>query len=125
MAAMVYVIDSDSDMRDLFGAVLRHVGHAVREFASLNAAEEITGESPDILLVDACLAPEGDIAAFGKVVAERYPSSDLVYLVDASNSPLKRKLERGRVRHFARPFQIEELRDLVSNLLERRSTSRR
>jgi hypothetical protein len=34
-------------------------------------------------------------------------------------------LERGRIRHFMRPFQIEELRDLVSDLLERQALTGR
>jgi len=78
-----------------------------------------------VILADAGLAVKGDVPAVGAALASRFPAAEVVYLADASNGALKRRLERGRLRHFERPFQIEELRDLVNGLLQRRAVTGR
>lgn len=124
MPGAVFVVDGDEEMRDLFRAILARVGHSVWTFASLEEAEA-SPQPADVVMVDVLLAPEGDLAAFAGRVSTGFPSREIVYLVNEPETALKRKLEKARLRHFVRPFQIEDLRELVNKLLERRLDSRR
>ncbi len=125
MPGSVVVVDRDEEMRDLFHAVLTRAGHTVNTFSSLNELPAAPDWQPDILMVDAGYAVDGDLPALMNRVSAQHSSSEVVYLVNRSESALKRQLERGRIRHFVRPFQIEDLRELVNTLLERRSPARR
>ena len=125
MPGSVVVVDRDDEMRDLFHAVLTRAGHSVRTYSRLEELSAAPEAPPDVLMVDATCAPNGDLSSLVNQISAQYSSSEVVYLVNASESALKRQLERGRIRHFVRPFQIEDLRELVNTLLERRSPARR
>ena len=125
MPGSVVVVDRDDEMRDLFHAVLTRAGHSVRTYSRLDELSAAPEAPPDVLMVDAACAPNGDLSALASHLPAHYSTSEVVYLVNSSESALKRQLERGRIRHFVRPFQIEDLRELVSTLLERRSPARR
>ncbi len=125
MPGSVAVVDRDDEMRDLFHAVLTRAGHSVRTYSRLEELSAAPEAPPDVLMVDATCAPNGDLSSLVNQISAQYSSSEVVYLVNTSESALKRQLERGRIRHFVRPFQIEDLRELVNTLLERRSPARR
>ncbi|HOT36759.1 MAG TPA: hypothetical protein P5179_10855 [Candidatus Latescibacteria bacterium] len=125
MPGSVVVVDRDDEMRDLFHAVLTRAGHSVRTYSRLEELSAAPEAPPDVLMVDATCAPNGDLSSLVNQISAQYSSSEVVYLVNTSESALKRQLERGRIRHFVRPFQIEDLRELVNTLLERRSPARR
>ncbi|HPC44230.1 MAG TPA: hypothetical protein PLJ50_03730 [Candidatus Latescibacteria bacterium] len=125
MPGSVVVVDRDDEMRDLFHAVLTRAGHSVRTYSRLEELSAAPEAPPDVLMVAATCAPNGDLSALVNQISAQYSSSEVVYLVNTSESALKRQLERGRIRHFVRPFQIEDLRELVNTLLERRSPARR
>ena len=125
MPGSVVVVDRDDELRDLFHAVLTRAGHSVRTYSRLEELSAAPEAPPDVLMVDATCAPNGDLSSLVNQISAQYSSSEVVYLVNTSESALKRQLERGRIRHFVRPFQIEDLRELVNTLLERRSPARR
>lgn len=125
MPGSVVVVDRDDEMRDLFHAVLTRAGHSVRTYSRLEELSAAPEAPPDVLMVAATCAPNGDLSSLVNQISAQYSSSEVVYLVNTSESALKRQLERGRIRHFVRPFQIEDLRELVNTLLERRSPARR
>lgn len=125
MPGSVVVVDRDDEMRDLFHAVLTRAGHSVRTYSRLEELSAAPEAPPDVLMVDSTCAPNGDLSSLVNQISAQYSSSEVVYLVNTSESALKRQLERGRIRHFVRPFQIEDLRELVNTLLERRSPARR
>ena len=137
MPGRVLILDESPDMRDLFCEVLAREGHDVRSAKGPNAIDDIRDFTPDIVLVDASLAAaspsaatsmngsdtaqDGDIPALGDTIHSIWPDVEVVYLVDASRPETRRRLERGRLRHFDRPFQIEDLQDLVDGLVNRRT----
>jgi len=126
MPGRILIVDDDPEMRDLFREVLELDAHEVLTAGNPEEALALDcSDQPQVVLVDAALAEAGDIASLGKRFERRWPQGEVVYLADASDLAVARRLERGRIRHFMRPFQIEELRDLVSDLLERQALTGR
>jgi len=124
MAGRVLIVDGDPDMRDLFAEVLALDMHDVRAASSVDEALTVAwphASGPQVILVDAAFAQGDDIPALGAALVRRWPEGEVVYLADACHPDTKRRLERGRMRHFARPFQIESLRDLVNGMLDRQA----
>ncbi len=126
MSGRGLVVDADGDMRELFTRILRLDGRDVCSADAVESAREAVAEAPqwsrgpDVCFVDASLAPDNP-QALGKELAALWPGCEVVYTIDASAPKLRRKIERSHVRHFARPFRIEDLRELVGRLLERRA----
>jgi DNA-binding NtrC family response regulator len=125
----VLVIDPSKRMRRLFTEALDLAGN---EAAAIDGIDSGFDKAADIeiVLVDVMLGASGentepDTAGLSASIRERWPSAEIVYLVDSSQQNAKRKLERGRLRHLSRPFQIEELQDLVAKLFERRAKTGR
>ena len=137
MPGRVLVIDASPRMRGLFTEILALDKHSVRTATNPTEAREVANPDdsvrpfdPHIVFVDAALAPqendsEPDIAVFGETLRTEWPESEIVLLVDASRPELKTKLQRGRLRHFSRPFQIDDLLHLVDGLLSRRKVTGR
>ncbi len=137
MPGRILVIDASPRMRDLFAEILALDKHSVRTAANPTEAREVANPDgsvrpfdPHIVLVDAALAPheidsEPDIATFGETLRNEWVGSEVVFLVDAARPDLKTKLQQGRLRHFARPFQIDDLLHLVDGLLSRRKVTGR
>lgn len=122
MPGRILVVDDDPEMRDLFREILKLDAHEVLTAASLEEAIALhPAESPQVVLADAGLAEGADVLALGGALRKQWPQGEVVYLADTSAPATKRRLERGRIRHFTRPFQIEELRDLVTSLLDRKT----
>lgn len=125
----VLVIDPSERMRQLFTEALSLAGNEAAAIGSIDGALDERSDI-EIVLADVMLGVSGensepDTAALGASIRERWPSAEIVYLVDSSQQNAKRKLERGRLRHLTRPFQIEELQDLVAKLFERRAKTGR
>jgi|GEM_PF-1043151 len=126
MPGRILIVDDDPEMRELFSDILNLDAHEVRTASNLEEVSALEWpEGPQVIFADAGLAAGDDIPALGSALAGRWPESEVIYLADASNPRAKRRLERGRLRHFARPFQIEELRDLVGELLQRQALTGR
>lgn len=137
MPGRVLVIDASPRMRELFAEILALDMHTVRTAADRKGARRIANPGgsvqpfdPHIVLVDAALVThehesEPNMTAFGETLCNEWPGSEVVFLVDAARPDLKTKLQRGRLRHFARPFQIDDLLHLVDGLLSRRKVTGR
>jgi len=126
MPGRILVVDDDPEMRDLFREILTLDAHDVLTAAALEEALALhPAEPPQVILVDAGLAEGADVVALGGALRKRWPQGEVVYLADMSVPATKHRLERGRIRHFARPFQVEELRDLVTGLLKRQTLTGR
>ena len=131
MAGHVLVVDDSAEMCDLFQEILELDGHSVAAAPTVDAAlrDAAGGDSsdrsgPQVILVDVELAGD-DVPSLTARLHERWPGADVVCMVDARHADVKRRLERSRVRHFARPFQIEDLRDLVNGLVRRQTRAGR
>jgi|SaaInl4_150m_RNA_FD_contig_71_262039_length_991_multi_4_in_0_out_0_2 DNA-binding NtrC family response regulator len=131
MDGRILVIDGSARMRDLFVGILELDQLSVRVAVDFDQAKkDVSDTLPDVVLVDATLAKSeadessggsaSELARFSDTIGTTWPGCEVVFLIDAAHSDLKRRLERGRFRHFTRPFQIEVLRDLVTGLLDRR-----
>jgi len=124
MNGHVLVIDGDPEMQNLFTRILELDNHYVQTAADIDAFVSENTESPDICLVAASLRPE-DPAALADEVGRRWNGCDVIYLVDESTPDLRKAIDRRRLRRLVRPFQIEDLRDLVNRTLRRRKRQMR
>ena len=129
MAGTVLIVDDDPDMLDLFVAILEPEGYRTSVASgverALTADRSLGGtQGPAVILVDAGLCPD-DVGSLGEALSERWPDSSVTCLVDASDDGVRRQVERRRLRHFVRPFQIENLRYLVGDVVRRRAGAER
>ena len=123
MTGTVLVVEPDEDLADLFVRTLALDGRAVVSLASLDEFDRVSDDCrPDLCLATTTTSAEAD--AVGQALGDRWPTCELVQVVDTSSRARKRELDRARIRHFVRPFQIEDLRDLVDRLLARKSSER-
>ena len=84
MPGSVVVVDRDDEMRDLFHAVLTRAGHSVRTYSRLEELSAAPEAPPDVLMVAATCAPNGDrklgsseVAKFGFSPLPNFSTSQL------------------------------------------------
>ena len=131
MSGHVLIVDDTPEMCDLFAEILELDDHRVVTALSVDAALRAEfgsaageREGPHVIFVDVDLAG-GDVPSLTSAMNDRWPDAEVVYMVDEPQADLKRRLERGRVRHFTRPFQIDDLRDVVNGIVNRQARAGR
>ncbi|MDP6125264.1 MAG: response regulator [Candidatus Latescibacteria bacterium] len=111
------MVDDDPVMRELFSEILELDDHRVAAAQDADSgAALIEAHPPDVTMIDAALEDDAGWH-LAEQIGERWPSVRVVYLVDIDQSVAKRILERGRLPHFVRPFELDELRELALRLM--------
>ncbi len=124
--ATILVIEDDDDLR--FGVVrsLRGDGHDVREAATLSAArKELESHAFDVVLTDYNLGSDDGVALVGDLRKEGFAGGIVVMTGFGSIELAVRAMKVGADDFLEKPIKLDELKKLVTGLLEDRAARRR
>jgi two-component system response regulator HydG/two-component system response regulator AtoC len=114
------IVDDELSLRDFLSIVFEQEGWGVKSAASLAEARKAFGErEPDVVLCDLML-PDGSGVEFLREV-KAHKSSVPVIMITAHTSTQSavEALKAGALDYIAKPFDVEELKILVSKAAER------
>ena len=120
----VLVVDDDVELAGVLAAALRAERHEVEIVANgLEALDAIAHQQFDVVLSDVRM-PKLDGPGLYREIQQRYPEiADRVVFVtgDILGRETAAFLERTRVAHLTKPFDIKQIRRVVHDVLERPS----
>ncbi len=114
----VLVIDDDWRIRELVQLALEESGFSVKTVPDgEKAIALIRAERPAALVLDLTL-PRADGFAVAEAVREVHGDEVPIVVVTGDRSGREKALAIGAVGHLGKPFDLEELTDLVRSALE-------
>lgn len=112
---LILVVDDDRHMRGIVALALRQAGHSVRTAEDgLDAIGKLAGESFDLIVCDVMM-PGMDGRTLGQQLAEKPERPPLLFI--SAKEDLPATLPGA---FLEKPFRLEVLVNLVSELLKRR-----
>jgi CheY-like chemotaxis protein len=119
-AKRVLICDDEAPMRELVRAVLAE-GYEFGEAADGAACiENARSLRPDLMLIDLMLPGIGGLEVLEELRSDPALADVPVVVVSAWDHLRPEALEAGAVRFVGKPFEPDELRAMVSQLLEGR-----
>jgi CheY-like chemotaxis protein len=113
----VLIVDDDPDMRETMQLVLEHDGYPCRMASNgVEALEQAAITPPGVVLLD-MLMPVMNGPDTAHELRERYGRTVWIIAVTASEHAGKRATDIGADAVLAKPFDIAELRRLISHYL--------
>lgn len=114
---LVLVVDDDPDILDLMAEALLDAGYPVAKAKhGAEALERINEEEPQLILLDMRM-PVMDGWTFAKVFRERYGRRIPIVVVTAAEDSRLRAAEIGADGHLGKPFDLEQLYEVVTSTL--------
>lgn len=118
----VLVVDDDPELAGVLAAALREVGHEVETAANgVEALSALARHPADVILTDMRM-PRLDGPGLYREIQQRHPALvDRVVFVtgDILGRETAAFLERTRVVHLTKPFDLQQIRRVVAEILER------
>ena len=116
-AQLLLVVDDDPDILDLMSEALMSRGYRVATAINgEDALERIAEQAPQLILLDMRM-PVMDGWEFARVLRERYGRAIPVVVVTAAEDSKLRAAEVGAEGYLGKPFELEELYDIVADIL--------
>lgn len=116
----VLVVDDDSNIRYLVASVLRKAGYQVVEASDGDEAITVANrEPPDLILMDLAMPQRSGISAIYRIRKNLALRDVPIVAVTAySSADMHRDaLKAGCQSYLTKPFNVEELKSVVSRLL--------
>lgn len=125
METKILVVDDEQSMREFLGILLEREGYAVDLAESAEAAlARIRSTTYDLVLSDVKMPGMDGLALLGRI---RELSADTAVLMVTAFSTAEQAVEAmklGAYDYIAKPFNVEEIKIIVKNALDRRSLTR-
>ncbi len=120
--ALVYIVEDDSDIREIETIALKNSGHTIVPFG--NAKDfyaGLKGSIPDLIILDIMLPDEDGSSIVKKLRAEPLTKKVPVIMVTAKTTEMDmiRGLDDGADDYIRKPFSVMELITRVKALLRR------
>ncbi|MEG0806024.1 MAG: response regulator transcription factor [Lachnospiraceae bacterium] len=122
--ALIYIVEDDTNIREIEGFALKNSGHTVEEFeCAKDFYKKCTDRVPDLILLDVMLPDEDGLHILKKLRSTGETKRVPVIMVTAKTSEIDKVkgLDLGADDYLTKPFGIMELISRVKALL-RRST---
>ena len=117
----VLVVDDDRRVRDLVRLALEEEGFAVTTAADGDEAIALaSAERPGLLVLDLTL-PRADGFAVAEAMRQAHGDALPIVVVTADGSPAEKARRIGAVGFLRKPFDVDELTELVGHHLPDRS----
>lgn len=119
---MIYIVEDDSDIREMETYALKNSGYEVQSFSSgadfYKACEKTL---PDLVLLDIMLPNEDGLSILTKLRENEKTAKTAVIMVTAKSSELDKVkgLDMGADDYITKPFSIMEMISRVKALLRR------
>jgi two-component system cell cycle response regulator DivK len=118
MAGRIMIFDDDTDLLDVCGIVL---GSKNYEVIGLNKCNDILHEvksfSPDVILMDNWIPDTGGVKATRQIKDDMLLQSIPVIFFSANDRVEDLAIEAGAEYFLQKPFEIEELENMVSKAM--------
>lgn len=121
MSGRILVVDDEPNLRDLLRIVLEGEGYVVRDAASLEGASQaLARERFDLVICD-ILLPDGS----GLDLLRAHSSTTSFAMITAHTTPatLLTAVRQGAVEYLSKPFDVEQLKQIVAKRLPRPGTT--
>jgi two-component system, NtrC family, response regulator PilR len=121
----VLIVDDEKGMRDLLAIMLKSDGYRVDAAESASRARELIGRASYDLVISDIAMPDGSGVDVLRTAKEAQPDT-LVILITAyaSTESAIEALKLGAYDYIIKPFDVEELRIVLKNALEKRQLER-
>lgn len=120
--ALIYIVEDDTDIREIESYALRCGGFEVREFECAgDMYKSVDRQVPDLFLLDVMLPDEDGLQILERLREMPQTRAVPIILVTAKNSEIDkvRGLDTGADDYMTKPFGIMELLSRVKALLRR------
>ncbi len=121
--ARVLIIDDDPAVRDALGKILLLDGHEVEKAADGRSALTVVAKRPPDLVITDIYMPEMDGIEFLLGLSEAAPDIPVVAVSGGAAAPagfvLEDASQLGAVATLAKPFELDEVRAVVRDVLSR------
>ena len=119
--ASILVVDDEQSMREFLSIMLRKEGYAVRAAASAEEALEWIGRELFSLVISDIKMPGMDGIALLREVRRISPETQVLMITAfGSTETAVEAMKQGAVDYVVKPFQVDEIKILIRNALERR-----
>ncbi|MFO0753077.1 MAG: sigma-54 dependent transcriptional regulator [Thermodesulfovibrionales bacterium] len=120
--AKVFVIDDDALIVSMIARALKGEGHEVLSESTVfsDIVRRIKDSSPDIVLLDISLAGRSGIEILEEVKGERISSEVIMLTSDDRVETAVKCMKLGAVDYLTKPFNLDELKIIIRNLLEKK-----
>lgn len=122
MAAVIYVVEDDKNIREIEAFSLKNVGYVIEGFeCAKNFYKRLDEKKPDLIILDVMLPDEDGLAIVKKLREKQSTSKIPIILVTAKTSELDKVkgLDIGADDYLTKPFGVMELISRVKALLRR------
>ncbi|MCI7570791.1 MAG: response regulator transcription factor [Clostridiales bacterium] len=119
---MIYIIEDDTDIREMESYALRNSGFDILALSDGSGlAEALTRETPDLILLDIMLPGEDGLSILRRLRASERTKRIPIIMVTAKTTEIDkvRGLDMGADDYITKPFGIMELVSRVKALLRR------
>ncbi len=121
----ILIVDDEKGMRDLLSIMLRNDGRKVDAADSATRARELISKTSYDLIISDIAMPDGSGVDVLRAAREIQPDTIVILITAyASTESAIEALKLGAYDYIIKPFDIEEMRIVLKNALERRQLER-
>jgi two-component system response regulator PilR (NtrC family) len=121
----ILIVDDEKGMRDLLSIMLRGEGYRVDQADSATRAREMISRASYDLVISDIAMPDGSGVDVLRAAKEAQPDAIVILITAyASTETAIEALKLGAYDYIIKPFDVEEMRIVLKNALERRQLER-
>jgi two-component system response regulator AtoC/two-component system nitrogen regulation response regulator NtrX len=118
--AKILIVDDEVSARYGLRKALEHVGYTVCEAADgKESLRAVTAESPDVVLLDINMPVMDGMEALEKITAFENPPLIIMLTAHGSERIAVDAMKKGAYDYMIKPFEVDELRLIIKNALEK------
>jgi len=117
----VLIVDDEKGMRDFLGIMLRKEGYAVSQAESAEKASDLIGRGEfDLVISDISMPGQSGLEVLRQAKAAGPDTPVIMITAYASTESAVEALKLGAYDYIIKPFDVDELKIIVRNALEKR-----
>lgn len=118
--AKILIVDDEMPARYGLRKALERVGYIIREAEDGRAAlDAVTGESPDLVLLDINMPVMDGMEALEAISGLEHPPLVIMLTAHGSERIAVDAMKKGAYDYLVKPFEVDELRLIIKNTLEK------
>lgn len=111
---MIFVLEDNDDLRELFNIILAEESYDVQTFASAAAFRDYTGAYPDLYLLDIML-PDGDGLTICKEIKDNTLTANIPVIMMSAHVDAASAMEESQPDGFiAKPFDVNHFANYIN-----------
>ena len=116
----IFVLDDDKLIVMMLERALKKSGYTVKYETTVgDIIDKIKSFSPDVLLLDVNLPEKSGIDILREIKEEGIPAQVVMLTSDNSAETAVKAIKMGAVDYLTKPFNMEEVKIVINNLIEK------